>query len=91
MTFMEKHNYNLPSHAQKLIETCRARPDFLYEKDCVAIYIDGYHHLFDDRRQRDQEQQECLEDMGYSVIRFGVLDEWEQIVIQYPRLFGVSN
>lgn len=91
LDFLEQHHYNLPSHAQKLIEACNTRPDFLYEKDCVAIYIDGYHHIFEERSQRDQEQSECMEDMGYSVIRFGILHDWDEIITKYPSIFGVSK
>jgi len=88
LDFLEQHNYSLPSHAQKLIDACHTRPDFLYEKDCAAIYVDGYHHLFEERRQRDNAQAECMEDMGYTVIRFGVLDDWDQVVEKYPHVFG---
>ena len=91
LDFLEQHNYSLPSHAQKLIDACHTRPDFLYEKDCVAIYVDGYHHLFEERRQRDHFQTECMEDMGYTVIRFGLLNDWDQIVSEYPNIFGTSK
>jgi very-short-patch-repair endonuclease len=88
LDYLEQHNYSLPSHAQKLIDACHTRPDFLYEKECVAIYVDGYHHLFEERRQRDNAQTECMEDMGYTVIRFGVLDDWGQVFRKYPNVFG---
>ena len=91
LDYLVQHNYNLPSHAQKLIDACHTRPDFLYEKDCIAIYVDGYHHMFEERRQRDSEQSECMEDIGYSVIRFGVLNDWDQIVSEYPSIFGASK
>ncbi len=88
--FMEARNLNLPSHAQKLVESCHTRPDFLYEKDCVAIYVDGFHHLYEERRQRDAKQAECMEDIGYTVVRFGLLDDWEQVLKKYPHVFGVQ-
>ena len=88
LDFLEERRLNLPSQAQKLIESCHTRPDFLYEKEHVAIYVDGYHHLFPERQQRDKSQQECLEDMGYSVLRFGLLEEWEKVIARYPALFG---
>lgn len=91
LDYMEQHNYSLPSHAQKLVEACHTRPDFLYDKDCAAIYVDGYHHLFDERRQRDIEQTECMEDIGYTVIRFGLLDDWDQVIAKYPHLFGGTS
>ena len=88
LDYLAQNQYNLPSHAQKLIETCQTRPDFLYEKEHVAIYVDGYHHLFPDRQKRDQAQQNCLEDQGFIVLRFGLMDEWEQIIQQHTYLFG---
>ncbi len=88
LDYLEQHHYNLPSHAQKLIESCHTRPDFFYEKDNVAIYVDGYHHLFLERQQRDQTQMECLEDFGFTVLRFGLLQEWEQVFAHFPNIFG---
>jgi very-short-patch-repair endonuclease len=88
LDFLEQRNYSLPSHAQKLIDACHTRPDFLYEKNCAAIYVDGYHHLFEERRQRDHAQTECMEDMGYTVIRFGVLDDWDKVFHKYQHIFG---
>jgi very-short-patch-repair endonuclease len=91
LDFLERNNLNLPSHAQKLIESCSTRPDFLYEKDCVAIYVDGPHHLYPGRAARDAAQSGCLDDIGYSVIRFGLLDDWDQVVKKYPQVFGSST
>jgi len=88
LAYLEEHHYNLPSHAQKLVESCHTRPDFLYEKDCVAIYVDGSHHLFEERQKRDIAQTECMEDLGYTVVRFGIQDDWEKVVAKYPHVFG---
>ncbi len=88
LDFLEQHQYNLPSHAQKLIEACHTRPDFWYEKDGLAVYIDGPHHQFPERQQRDQAQTECMEDMGYTVLRFGFPESWPELINQYPALFG---
>jgi very-short-patch-repair endonuclease len=88
LEFLDQRNLNLPSHAQKLIESCSTRPDFVYEKDCVAIYVDGPHHEYPERQKRDVAQSECLDDIGYSVVRFGLLDDWEQITRKYPSFFG---
>jgi len=88
LDYLEEHHYNLPSHAQKLIESCHTRPDFLYEKDCVAIYVDGSHHLFEERQKRDTAQTECMEDLGYTVVRFGILNDWEKVISKYPHVFG---
>ena len=86
--FKEKGNFPLPSHAQWLLAACHTRPDFFYEQEHAAIYIDGPHHLYPERQQRDQAQTDCMENAGYSVIRFGLLEDWEKIVKRYPNLFG---
>jgi ATP-dependent helicase YprA (DUF1998 family)/very-short-patch-repair endonuclease len=91
LDFLELYQYNLPSHAQKLIEACHTRPDFFYEKDNTAIYVDGYHHLSPERQARDRAQQECMEDSGYSVIRFGLLEDWQIMIAHYASLFGASK
>ena len=88
LEFIEKRNLRLPSHAQLLIENCHTRPDFFYEQEHAAIYVDGPVHLYLERHQRDQEQVECMEDSGYTVIRFSTIEDWEQIIKQYPSIFG---
>jgi hypothetical protein len=77
-----------PSHAQILIDSCGTRPDFLYEAERAAIYVDGPHHEFPERRERDRIQSECLEDGGWTVIRFGVREDWKVIFAKYPSVFG---
>ncbi len=89
LDFLEQRNLNLPSHAQKLIENCHTRPDFLYEKDCTAIYVDGPHHQYPERQNRDVQQSDCMADIGYSVVRFDLTDNWEEVVKKSPHIFGV--
>ncbi|RCK72738.1 MAG: Helicase, C-terminal:Type III restriction enzyme, res subunit:DEAD/DEAH box helicase, N-terminal [Anaerolineae bacterium] len=91
LAFIEKGNYRLPSHAQWLIECCHTRPDFFYEQEHTAIYVDGPHHDYPQRQQRDREQQECMEDSGYTVIRFSDREEWERVVRRYPSIFGAGK
>ncbi len=86
--FLEKGNLRLPSKGQALVEACRTRPDFLYEDSLSAIYVDGPPHEFADRHARDRVQTECMEDLGYTVIRFGHDDNWTEIVARYPNVFG---
>lgn len=91
LDFMEQRNLTLPSHAQKLVESCHTRPDFLYEKDCIAIYVDGPHHEYASRKERDKAQSECMEDIGYTVVRFDIKDDWEKIIAKHPHVFGVKS
>jgi len=88
LAYLEKGNYRLPTHAQYYIESCRTRPDFFYENEKAVIYVDGPHHKYPERQQRDQQQKECMEDMGYTVLRFTLYDHWDALIKQYPSIFG---
>lgn len=90
LDFLEEYNYRLPSAAQKLIEPCKTRPDFLYEKDLAAIYIDGPPHDYPERQKRDEMQTDCMEDYGYTVIRFKFDHDWDKVIEQYPNIFGTK-
>jgi very-short-patch-repair endonuclease len=85
---LEARGHRLPTKAQQLIPECQTRPDFCYEAEMVAIYIDGPYHDFPERHARDVAVSECLEDRGYLIIRFGHQDDWDAIIAQYPSIFG---
>ncbi|WP_058307349.1 DEAD/DEAH box helicase [Gracilibacillus massiliensis] len=91
LKYIEKRNLRLPSKAQPYIESCQTRPDFLYEDQFVVVYIDGPYHDFPERQTRDINQTECLEDLGYTVIRFGHQDDWAEIVERYSYIFGGNS
>ncbi|MCD4784876.1 MAG: DEAD/DEAH box helicase [Candidatus Eremiobacteraeota bacterium] len=86
--WLEENEFNLPSDAQVYIERCKTRPDFEYKRQNAVIYVDGPHHDYPDRQERDMEQVECLEDYGYTVIRFKHDGDWQIIAEQYPNIFG---
>jgi very-short-patch-repair endonuclease len=90
LRFLNENKLNLPTQAQKLIESCHTRPDFWYQEGGkkAAIYIDGPFHQYPERQKRDQEQEECLEDIGIRVIRFKHTDQWDEITAQYSDIFG---
>ena len=88
LELLDKRGHTLPSHAQTLIEECHARPDFLYRKDRVAIYIDGPVHEWPERKGRDAAQNDALEDRGYTVLRFSDAEQWTPILDRYPNIFG---
>ena len=90
LDLLEQLNCNLPTHAQKLIEACHTRPDFCYLEAGikVAVYVDGPHHEFPERRERDKTATEALEDMGYVVIRFAAKADWADILRRHPHIFG---
>jgi very-short-patch-repair endonuclease len=87
---LNARNLKLPEEAQKLIESCRTRPDFWYAGHSTAIYIDGPHHEFPERAQRDAQASTCLDDMGITVIRFTHRDDWDAIIARFPDVFGAA-
>ncbi len=92
LSFIEERGHRLPTHAQLLIEEAKSRPDFFYADGYdVAIYIDGSHHDYPERKSRDAAKTMELEDLGYMVIRFGYEDDWEKILKEYPYVFGGEN
>ena len=54
----------------------------------MAVYIDGPPHDFPERAARDGQQTDCMEDAGWTVIRFGHDDDWGEIVSRNPSTFG---
>lgn len=88
LDFLYEQGLRLPSKAQVLVESCSTRPDFSYEEECAAIYIDGPAHEYPERQQRDQEQTLCMVDRGYEIIRFGYEDNWMDIINKHSYIFG---
>ncbi len=91
LDWLETHELSLPSRAQTLVEECHTRPDFMYDQQQTAIYVDGPPHDFPQRKDRDRQQTENMEDYGYTVIRFSHDDDWMPIVHRYPHVFGTPK
>ncbi|MCG3193079.1 MAG: hypothetical protein DIJKHBIC_02328 [Thermoanaerobaculia bacterium] len=91
LEYLEEWQLRLPSRAQKLLPAFSTRPDFTYEDDQTVIYVDGPHHDFPERQKRDREQEANLDDAGFTVIRFGLRDDWDAIVKKFPDVFGTPN
>jgi very-short-patch-repair endonuclease len=53
-----------------------------------VIYVDGPPHDESRRGQRDEAQTVCMEDKGFTVIRFGHQDDWQARARRYPSVFG---
>jgi very-short-patch-repair endonuclease len=88
LDYLTENELRLPERGQVLIEEANTRPDFLYRKPDVAIYVDGPHHLHPERQLRDVAQTTALQDLGWTVIRFSHQDDWAQIVDAYRWVFG---
>jgi len=85
---LDDRGLRLPTRAQVLLEALGTRPDFLYDEDHVAIYVDGPHHTYPERQKRDQALTEALEDAGYTVLRFGLDADWDALIARFPAVFG---
>lgn len=89
LQFLQDNGYSLPDKAQHFIEACGTRPDFIYTSGAdAAIYIDGPPHDYPDRQHRDSDQEECLLNASYIVIRFHHEADWSEKIRQYPSIFG---
>ncbi|MBI4601554.1 MAG: DEAD/DEAH box helicase [Planctomycetes bacterium] len=92
LRFIDSRELRLPDKAQVFVKECNTRPDFLYNEHHAAIYIDGPLHKYADRAKRDATQTTCMEDLGYTVIRFaGEVAEWAKVVERYAYVFGPSG
>lgn len=88
LRWLDGNSYHLPTNAQQRIDSCNTRPDFLYRNHHLVVYIDGSPHQFPERQARDKSQQEILEDLGFTVVRFSDDGGWAESVAQYPNVFG---
>ncbi len=91
LCFLEEKGLRLPSHAQHFIAECRIRADFFYQDQSTVVFVDGPPHDFDSVGERDQNQEICLEDAGYFVVRFYHGADWGRIVGENPSVFGKSK
>jgi very-short-patch-repair endonuclease len=69
-----------------------SRPDFLYEDAKVAVYIDGPHHRYPERRDRDSRFDDSLLLAGWTTLRFDVddIEGWIEIIRKHPSTFGTG-
>jgi very-short-patch-repair endonuclease len=84
------HNFRLPDTAQKLLPEIGSRPDFIYEDAHVAVYVDGPHHNYPERQNRDRQFDDALMMAGWTPLRFGVddIEGWIEIIKNNPSTFG---
>jgi very-short-patch-repair endonuclease len=89
LAWLDARQLRLPTRAQVLFEEAATRPDFLYDAQAIAVYIDGPAHDFPERQDRDKKQKTALEDLGWSAVRFHHEADWADVVKGYPDVFGV--
>jgi very-short-patch-repair endonuclease len=83
--------YRLPDRAQALMADAGTRPDFLYDDDHTAIYVDGSHHDYPHRAERDHDAEDHLFACGWSALRFGLHDDWAKKIAENHGVFGQGN
>ena len=74
--------------AQVLVASCGTHPDILYDAELVAVYVDGPHHRYPERLERDRNQTARMEDLGYTAIRFAGDEDWSAKIATHPNVFG---
>jgi len=89
LDLLEEKGLTLPDKAQFRIESAGTTPDFHYTKGPVAIYVDGPHHEYPERASRDETLRKKMKMAGYTVLVFGLKDEWLEIIRKNPSTFGV--
>jgi len=88
LDYIYNNGYNLPTHAQELIESCHTQPDYLYKDKYVAVFIDGPVHDSQDQQAKDRKLTDDLEDAGWHVIRFRYDSDWTEIIAANENIFG---
>ncbi|MHB8190473.1 MAG: DEAD/DEAH box helicase [Ferrimicrobium sp.] len=91
LDFLIQHQLRLPSSAAHLVEAAQCRPDFLYEGDFVAVFVDGPVHDDKDIQLKDEAATKRLRSLGWSVVRFGYQENWADIAASRPEIFGRMN
>lgn len=88
--WLDLNGHSLPERSQRTIEG--SKPDFLYEEDRYAVFIDGPAHDYPDIAARDGKARERLMDAGWGVIAFPAEETtWPGIVAEYPSVFGKGS
>ena len=91
LRWLNERGLRLPSDAQRLFAEQGTRPDFTYDDDFLAIYVDGPPHDYPERQTRDESQEGALRRAGWSVLRFRYDEEWAEIVARRPDAFGEAR
>ncbi len=91
LDFLDGRGHRLPTRAQVLLSDASTRPDFLYEDDFVAVYVDGPPHDYPERQGRDRQQQQMMEQLGWTVVRLRYDADWREIIERRPDVFGEGD
>jgi very-short-patch-repair endonuclease len=81
----------LPDEPQKLIAAAQARPDFVYTRHQLAVFVDGPIHDETDKRHDDAATDARLDDLGWEVVRFHYAADWPALLDRFPGVFGANG
>ncbi len=90
LALVDERQHRLPDRGQLALPGLLARPDFLYHTARVAIYIDGPHHEFPDRKARDEKIRRQLLSQGWRFIAFTLQDDWATLLADHEDVFGAA-
>jgi hypothetical protein len=91
LRYLDEGGYRLPSRAQVLVADAGTRPDFVYDDEWLAVYVDGSPHDYPERQVRDQQQEAAMKSLGWSVKRLRYDDDWATGLAERPDVFGGGN
>jgi very-short-patch-repair endonuclease len=74
-----------------LLEDAGTRPDFIYDDDFLAVYVDGPPHDYPERQARDADKDTAMKNLGWSVKHLRYDDDWSAVVAERPDVFGAGN
>ncbi|GGK81724.1 RNA helicase [Sphaerisporangium melleum] len=87
--WLEEWEYRAPDTLNA--EVNGARPEMVYNTPTgpVAVFVDGHGNAAGPGRDEDAEDE--LRDLGWSVVRVPYGGDFSQIVKKYPSVFGTSR
>lgn len=91
LQFLQDRHLRLPDRAQVYFAEAGTRPDFVYDDAFAVVYVDGPHHEYPDRQERDTAQVNAMRDLGYRVIRFAHGDDWDRIAQDFATVFEAAG
>ncbi|MBD2247481.1 DEAD/DEAH box helicase [Nostoc sp. FACHB-888] len=73
-----QRGYKLPDAAQKFIPEANCKPDFVYEKEAIAVFCDGSVHNSPDQRKQDKIERDNLRyETGYTILTLSHSEGWQ--------------
>jgi superfamily II DNA/RNA helicase/very-short-patch-repair endonuclease len=89
LDYLHSEGLRLPDRAQVNMSPlgCYASADFVYERERVAIFIDGAVHDLPQVAEADLTKRECLERLGWAVVEWNYRKPVSDFVKQYPTIF----